>query len=138
MRKLFLSFSALLPAIVSGQISQEDLDNGFFMFGCHRTHALDPGSKGERDERQGNNGTNAKAHPTLVKALLTAELEHRCAWMNGPNQPRQNPFVAINLMLMTAGLPAMPLPEEATHAHYSYPGIEDYLREVQVPLIVIR
>ena len=56
MRKLFLSFSSLLTFIAEDKVTVEDLRSGFFLFGCTRGHAIDPGAQGEADERTWNKG----------------------------------------------------------------------------------
>ena len=42
MRTLFISFTSLLYSMKRGEISQDQLDNGLFVFGCSREYALDP------------------------------------------------------------------------------------------------
>lgn len=135
MRKLFVSFTSLLRAISSGTVTAEDLDQGFFMFGCFREHALNPGGSGEHDERTSNPRANAAAYPILRAALLKAESERRALWLCGPERTPSHPYAVLNLMLLDHGI--SPVLDVDNRAYYSYPGIHSDIAAKGVPLTVI-
>jgi hypothetical protein len=81
--KLFASFTAVVRELKTGSITQKDLDEGFYAFGCSREHAFYP----ERDDpnevaRIWKNDPDAgkAAHAWLVEALLRAEHDGRILW----------------------------------------------------------
>ena len=79
--KVFGSFTWLLHGIAAGLVSDEDMANGLFVFGCKRIHAMDPGI-GEVDERTWVRPPldGHAAHEVLVRAILYAEDCGRCIW----------------------------------------------------------
>lgn len=133
MKKLFLSFSTLLREIADNCLTEEDLKQGLFMFGCTRGHAIEPGAKGETDERKWNQGKNAAAHPILVNALLEAERDGRAVWLKGEDGRATRSHVTIFNELMAAkGLPL--LQRTSDFAHHSYPEWRDRIEEEGLPL----
>lgn len=133
MKKLFLSFSTLLREIAHGRMSEEDLQQGLFMFGCTRGHALEPGAKGETDERTWSQGRNAAGHQPLVNALLQAEKDGRAAWLKDETGRATRSHVTVFNELMAAnGLPQ--LQRTTGFAHHSYPEWRDRIAEEGLPL----
>ena len=59
--------------MAENKVSAQELASGLFLFCCTRGHALEPGARGETDERLRGNSKNASAHAPLVAALLEAE-----------------------------------------------------------------
>jgi hypothetical protein len=136
MKKLFLSFSTLLSHIADGKVTQDELDTGLFLFGCVRSHALQPGAQGETDERTWNKGKNAQGHPTLVTALLKAEEEGRAGWIRPESGVRKEPFAVLNALLEKQGLPSVPQ-EPGDSTHHSYPLMADRIAAAGLPLQVV-
>jgi hypothetical protein len=133
MKKLFLSFSTLLRAIADGHISAEDLQRGLFMFGCTRGHALEPGAKGEADERKWNKGKNAVAHPILVNALLEAETAGRVAWLRDEDGRASRHHVTVfNELMLANSLPQLKRTED--FSNHSYPEWRSRIEEECLPL----
>lgn len=136
MRKLFLSFSTLLREIAHDRITAEDLQQGLYMFGCTRGHALEPGAKGEADERTWSQGRNAQGHAPLVKALLEAEQAGRVAWLKDETGRAVRHHVTVfNELMQANGLPQLKRTEG--FAHHSYPEWRDRIEEEGLPLEVL-
>jgi hypothetical protein len=136
MKKLFVSFSSLLREILEGNVTDADLKAGFFMFGCTRGHAYDPGGQGDTDERQWNQGRNASAYPALIAALEQAEAEGRAGWVKVEPRTRRDHFEVLNEMLVKHGLPALErIPGDGWD--YNYPALRDRIVEAGLPLEVI-
>jgi len=136
MKKLFASFSGLLGQMVDGNVSQEDLRSGFFMFSCTRSHALDPGGDGGTDERTHNRGRNAEVYPALREALLLAENEGRVAWIRPDSQTRNKPVEVLNTMLEQHGMRTLN-PDKMPDYYHSLPELRDRFAESSIPLNVI-
>lgn len=136
MKKLFLSFSALLGQIVDGNVTQDDLDKGLFMFGCTRTHAIDPGAHNETDERTWNKGRNAEAYPSLLAALLAAEADGRAAWCRPDMQTRRPPVLVLNELLEKQGMQLIKVSESDGY-HLSYPDLKDRIIHAGIALDAI-
>lgn len=133
MKKLFLSFSTLLREVAHDRITAEDLQHGLFMFGCTRGHALNPGAKGETDERTWSNGRNAVGHPTLVNALLAAEKDGRVAWLKDETgRATQSHVTVFNELMAANGLPLLKHTED--FAHHSYPQWRERVKAEDMPL----
>jgi hypothetical protein len=132
-KKLFMSFSTLLRLIADGQVTQEELDTGFFMFGCTRGHALEPGAQGETDERTWNKGKNANGYPTLLAALLKAEEDGRAGWIRLETKVPRNPFAILNEMLVKHGITPLEH-QDGEGSHYSYPMLAERIAAAGLPL----
>jgi len=78
--KVFGSFTWLLHGIAAGLVSDEDMANGLFAFGCTRSHVVDP--SGECDERTWVRGglDGFAAHKKLLAIVLEAERTERVVW----------------------------------------------------------
>lgn len=136
MKKLFVSFSSLLREILEGKVTEADLNAGFFMFGCTRGHAYDPGGQGETDERKWNQGRNASAYPALIAALERAEAEGRAGWVRVEPRTSRDHFEVLSEMLVKHGLPVLAR-VEGDSSHYSYPDLRDRIVAAGLPLEVI-
>lgn len=136
MKKLFLSYSSLLRQVYLGKVTAEDLSNGFFMFGCTRGHAFNPGAAGETDERQWNNGQNAVSHPVIIDALVKAEQDGRAGWMRPDAKVRRDAFEVLNEMLTKHQMEPLE-PSNDPDWNYCYPGMAQCLAESLVPLVAV-
>lgn len=94
MKKLFISFTATMNHLVEGSLTRADLDNGLFVFGCTRKHAMQPGVDEEYVERSVRE--NPAVHEQLVAALVQAEDEGRVRW-RGREEPSS--FALVNALL---------------------------------------
>lgn len=123
MKKLFVSFTSLLREVTEGRVTPDDLKQGLFFFGCRREHALNPGAKGEVDERTWHQGRYAKAHPVIVAAVVEAERDGRAAWHNVPRRI-DSPWRVLNNLLYANGFERL----DTTHnllCHYGYHNVRD-------------
>lgn len=136
MKKLFASFSGLLGQLVDGNITEEDLASGFFMFSCTRGHALAPGEEGGMDERLHNKGRNAEVYPQLLDALLIAEAAGRAGWIRPDAHTRLRPIDVLNEMLERHGMQTMH-EDKMSGQYHSLPELRDRLNEAGIPLEVI-
>lgn len=129
MKKLFLSYSALLTAITMDAVREEELDTGLYFFGCTRSHAFEPGANGEFDERDHLGDAGLKAHAVLVKALKKAEEEGRCVWHRPDSVTRLEPFKLLSGLLQRNGQPPLPASSWAPQSYedYCYPGVDRLL-----------
>ena len=106
--KIFRSYTTLLLLLARGRVSQEDLDQGLYFFGCTREHALNPGKAGERDEREGLGEAGMVAHRQLLEAVLAAEAQGRCRWHRPDVDTRLEPCGELNKLLAQARQAALP------------------------------
>lgn len=130
MKKLFISYSALLSAIAMDAVVQEELDNGLYFFGCTRDHAFHPGASGEFDEREHLGNKGLAAHAVLVQALQNAEREGRCQWHRPDSATRLEPFAQLNALLERNGqrkLTPGGHHELGLYEDYSYPFVDRLL-----------
>jgi hypothetical protein len=97
--KLLASFTGTLRGIYNGEVTDQDLRTGWFMFGCTREHAVDPwrDSCNEVNWFWKNNEDGRKAHKRLVVALMHAENEGRVLW-----REECTPSVRVWFMRMVA------------------------------------
>ena len=91
MRKLIVSYTGLLHAIKAGKLTEADLANALFHFGCARSHAMDFEGKHEGSEQFTNEArafvwyeegeviARAK-HTEFVAMIEKAESEGRVLW----------------------------------------------------------
>lgn len=77
-RKLFLSFTRTLYLLAAKKITEDDLAEGLYLFGCTRDHAITPGGNGEKVEKIVVDRPDL--HLLLVDALLKAEQDNRVSW----------------------------------------------------------
>ena len=83
MPKLFGSFTGTLRSMQNGSVTEADLDEGYFMFGCARGHAVEPWKDStneltwfwKNDPEEG-----LRQHAVLVNAIFQAEMAGRVAW----------------------------------------------------------
>ena len=127
MRKIFPSFTGLLQLLKYDRVTQDDLDNGIFCFGCVRDHCMHP----EKQEDPHSNEVNwlrlppAEAnaiHRRLVDAVLKAEGEGRVAWRTGQGHMS---YSLINQVIVPLGY----APLQGRDYHYSYPSLTDVVEE---------
>lgn len=135
-RKLFLSFTCLLSAMATGKVSQADLDEGLYMFGCTRGHALEPGAAGESDERTWNPGY-AEAYPAIRESLLKAETEGRAGWIRVKAGDQNDSVVILNQMLVGLGYPEFKRTDNDDGWYHSLPTMVRYIEQSGLPLTCI-
>lgn len=84
MSKIFASFTALLRETHDGRVTDNDLDQGYFAFGCTREHALEPENSQTNELRWfwKNPEAGKVAHAKIVEKLLVAEKQNRVFWSN--------------------------------------------------------
>ncbi len=80
---LFLSFTSTMNALTAGAIDVAELDVGLFVFGCTRSHALNPWK--EIDENVDDE--QRRLHALLVTALLKAEQDGRVRFRKLEDHP---------------------------------------------------
>ncbi len=136
MRKLFLSFTALLRLLSEDKVSFEDLRHGLFYFGCTRAHAYEPGSSGETDERQWSNGAYAVGHPMLVNMLRQAEIDGRADWRRTTDAPNRDPWEVLDDLLERNGH------KRIKHArslgwNAGYPAMADALAQAGIDVVPV-
>ena len=136
MKKLFVSFSTLLSLIAHDKVSAEDLRTGFYLFGCTRGHALEPGAQGEADERQWNKGKNAAGHETLVAAVLEAEKEGRAGWVKTGRYLDRDPYEVLSDLITKHGMPPL-IRKGGDASMHNYPAMRDAIEEAGIPLEVV-
>ena len=147
-RKLFVSFTALLRAMRDDKVTEKDLERGLFYFGCTRSHAFEPGAKGESNELTWffEDMTEATAtHQVLLKYVMKAEKDGRCIWRE-PNT--MSSYEQLNALLVKHGYsydrgggPAIVWESDDRTENpwyaYCYPGVRDRVAEAGIPLDVV-
>ena len=137
-RKLFISFTACLRHMSQGKITDLDLANGLFHFGCARDHAMNPWLDEYTNEVAWfyeDEITGHKAHTRLAQALLRAEEEGRCIWRG----PRENAsYAAINELLLRFYKRVIVGTDHRRmiNATYCYPGVRDRIKEAGLDNVV--
>lgn len=134
MKKLFVSFTSLLREVGTGNVTPADLQQGLFLFGCRREHALEPGAANEVDERTWHKGRFAAAHPVIKEAVLAAEKDGRAAWHNVPKRV-DSAWRILDRMLEANGFG--PLEHRDMFSNYCYPGVRDLIAERGLDLEVV-
>jgi hypothetical protein len=132
-RKLFISFTGLMYALKAGRITDDDLANGLFAFGCTRGHAITPGASNEHIEDVVVK--NPEVHQRLVKALVEAEFLGRVAWRT--QEDGNMSFQLINELLVGNGEQPLNSHMEAYgrddhFPHYNYPSVKDRCPHMEV------
>lgn len=135
MRKLFVSYTSLLREVSLGRVTDQDLQQGLFYFGCWRQHVMHPGEAGEADELTWNDGKHAHAYPVIIKALVQAEADGRAAWHNDPER-HVNPWQLLDELLGINGLSTLAVAHDVS-CHYSYPGVHDAVAAKGLELQVV-
>jgi hypothetical protein len=133
--KLFISFTGTMYALKSGRVTGEDLDNGLFVFGCTRGHAITPGASHEHIEEI---VTQCPAlHQQLVAALTQAEIDGRVRWRT--LEERVPSFEMVDDLLTSNGRKPLMSEDEyyskcpSMGRGYCYPAV----RERSTELVVI-
>ena len=131
--KLFISFTGTIAALESGRVHVDSLDNGLFVFGCTREHAINPGSLGEHVEDCVKKSPHL--HTLLASALLNAEAQGRVRWRT----LRQNmSFELVNDLLTAHGHAPLISHEQAygenscIGSDYCYPAVQDRCLDLEV------
>ena len=121
MRKLFCSFTSTLRLIHEEKVTDEDLNNGLFAFGCVREHAFHP----ENDEtnevtwlRDATPERQQEVHTRLVAALEAAEAAGRVAWRPVDDSMSLN---RVNELLTKNGFTAL----EGDPRSSNYPALQE-------------
>ncbi len=138
MRKLFVSFTALLRALKEGLVTEGDLASGLFYFGCAREHALDPW-KGETNEVhwyfKDNPEQGRVVHGQIVAAILLGESDGRVIWRT--RDSRQS-YEELNSLLVKHDVGSISCDDfRATNGPYCYPGVVDRVTEANLQLQVV-
>lgn len=129
MRKLFISFTGSLFALATGAVTEKDLADGLFVFGCTRDNAFTPGANGEPVE------TVVKRYPehhaTLLAALVEAEKDGRARWRT--REEGNASFTLVDELLVANGyLPLDRGDSDISDAFYNYPAVQAFSKELQV------
>ena len=132
-RKLFISFTGLMYALKAGRITDDDLANGLFAFGCTRGHAITPGASNEHVEDVVVQ--NPEVHQRLVKAIGEAEFLCRVVWRT--QEEGNMSFQRINELLVGNCLQPLNSHKEAYgqedhFPHYNYPSVKDRCPHMEV------
>lgn len=115
MKKLFLSYSALLKSVSNGSVTQADLDSGLYYFGCCREQVFAPWTE--------------DAPKRIMAAALKAEAEGRIIWRT---RFGGNTYQQLGELLLCNGYDAV-----ATHDTYNYGIAVERVRQAGLPLEVI-
>jgi hypothetical protein len=115
MKKLFLSYSALLKGVSNGSVSQTDLDEGLFYFGCCREQVFAAWT----DE----------APLRIMTAVQKAEANGRIIWRT---RFGGNTYQQLGELLLTNGFDAV-----ATYDTYNYGIAAERVRQAGLALEVI-
>lgn len=138
-RKLVVSFTGLLYAIERGGITESDLDDALFYFGCTREHAMNPGANGETNELDWAvrkldldeaEAKRQRIHGIVTRSLEKAEKDGRAAFraLNVGNSIEQ-----LNGLLSENGFATL----TDTDGYYSYPYVEALIEVHGLPLEVV-
>lgn len=115
MKKLFLSYSALLKGITNGSVIQADLDAGLFYFGCCREQVFAPWTD--------------DAPKRVMTAVLKAEAEGRIVWRT---RFGGNTYQQLGALLLRNGYDAI-----ASHDVYNYGIAAERVRQAGLALEAI-
>lgn len=115
--KIFRSFTTTLRLILNAEVSSQELQTGFFSFGCVRDYALNPDDNDRNPVKQLQAPPERQLaiHAQLVTAVQAAEADGRAAWRG------DNRFVTlgqINQMLQHKGLAPIAGDEDAPWRGY--------------------
>jgi hypothetical protein len=142
-RKLFLSFTSLIRLFRDGRVSESDLDNALFYFGCVREHAMDPWKDetnevlwAYKDEQQGR-----AAHTLIAAALKKAESEGRVGFKNMGDQDNDR-YRKLNDLLRANDLTPIEPREKFLDGDkqielfggYTYPAVIDKIKKQGLPI----
>ncbi len=142
MRKLFVSFTALLFRLADKKVTDADLATGLFHFGCCLEHVLNPGAFGDENNevlwafRNDPEGGKA-AHAQIVAAVRKAQEEGRIVWRD-PTNPRVSQYDLIAELLERNGLGPLGPSDYASGSSYSYASLAHRVRSGNLPLEVVR
>jgi hypothetical protein len=138
-RKLFLSFSGLVRNIRDGQVTQEDLDNGLFYFGCSRGHVIQPFNRlGVGDDVtpafKGDSVRAHKVHEQILKAVLSAEAEGRAMFRLAVGFTS---YRDLNILLANSGYRLLRTEAgQSDHSDFSKPKVAQQVKEAGLDLEV--
>ena len=134
-KMLFVSFTALLFRIRDKQVTEEDLSQGLFFFGCSRRHAFEPWTQGHTNELEWvtkHGDEQARVHRMLVTAIEAAEKDGRAVWRT------RDSFEQDDKEVLTEMLSANGFDVDLSDLGYlNYPGVADAVRKSGQPLNVI-
>lgn len=136
MSKLLISFTGVLYAIHNGRLTEEDLADALFYFGCTRQHALNPGAEGEANELEWvseDRPEQERVHQILTNAILEAEKDGRIVWraVGSPNT-----FEQLNALLEANGYSGLDF-GRYDQPYYKYPTVQQAVTEQGYPLEVV-
>jgi hypothetical protein len=132
MKKLFVSFTALLISLNEGKTSEQDLAEGLFFFGCSRAHAFTPFANEETVPCVLRK--NPGIHQKIVAALQAAEQEGRVAW----RKERHESYQLLNNLLKANGFQSLEEDERPFVGNqYSYPGVSYRMKKSGIQLDVV-
>jgi hypothetical protein len=103
MRKLFLSFSGLINQLKEEKVSQEDLDQGIFYFGCTKGHVFGPYEETEAYSAD-DPDSGRLIHEQIKEAVQKAESENRAAYRE---YGKRNNIDQLNTLLTAQGYEAL-------------------------------
>jgi hypothetical protein len=104
MRKIFLSYSALIALYNYGEISHADMAHGIFMFGCTPKALKNPLPK-DPATRALWLAHGKQAHEAMMPHFNKAEKEGRVIWIRKPTGEYRVANNDFNKMLSRLGLP---------------------------------
>lgn len=114
MKKLFLSYSALLKRVADGSVTQTDLDEGLFYFGCCREQVF--------------TASTDDAALRIMTAALKAEVDGRIAWRS---RFGGNTYQDLGCLLLCNGYDAV---STVRYDVYNYEFVAASLRAGGIPL----
>jgi len=136
-QKLFISFTGTLREILLGNVSEEDLREGLFIFGCTRDYAFNPYKFHEPGERteiewfyEKNPQEGKRVHKMILDAILLAESQRRALWRD---EDHYVTFEMLNGFIKTQGFPTLPGPDCEMRTR----EVVKKVQEAKLPLIVV-
>jgi len=131
MRKIFLSYSALINLWNRYEISHADLDSAVFMFGCTRNALMKPIPKDAVLHAQWLRHGKA-AHDIMMPYYMKAEREGRAIWLRKPNGEYRVVNTQFNVMLRSLGMPEVDFGHECFPLNY--PATAEMIKRFNINL----
>lgn len=95
MRHLVLSYTRLISQVQRGILTEDNLENALFHFGCSREHVFRPTNK-ELEVACEDFHERALIYRKIIKAMLSAEAEGRVHYGAGQHE---NSYESLNAFL---------------------------------------
>jgi len=145
---LFVSYTRLLGLIRDGEVSQSELENGLFYFGCTEKNVQNPGAGAQDDRRLSDvdavfhqdKRAGQRAMRRIRHAVHVAKKQGRAEFRV---RGQHNNYDQLNTLLVRNGLPALDTNNHGTRyetidfTHYAYPCVKMLVAAQNVPVRVM-